>query len=392
MMVGLVPLSVALELHVSLQLLGWCGLFILGMAMHVVPRFYGNVPIWYPWPQRIALVLIVSGLLLRGVAGSMPASWLSFVTMATAGVAVAAGLGVACATLGRVMWGRTMPMRPVGHWLWLGLAGATATSLTFAAMSLQQGLSGGERPDPYLWWTFQSVALYLFILPFAFGIASRSASALLGLGAPARALDRTAAVLVGGGGVGLAIGAMSGVAVANGLGMLAIAGGSMAHVAGVRIFGRAATPAPGWFVAYLRAAYAWLGVASVLYGWQALGALGALGVTGVEVLPGRPELHALTVGYLSVLIIGVASRLLPLFEGRALRFGGLLWVALPALTLSTAIRMTGAVMPLSPSLEHAAAAIAAGGILVGVVPVLQLLISRSGRRPEGGRIPEPAAG
>src|SRR5690606_14254114 len=49
MIVGAVPLSVALELHVSLQLLGWCGLLILGMAMHVVPRFYGNVPIWYPW-------------------------------------------------------------------------------------------------------------------------------------------------------------------------------------------------------------------------------------------------------------------------------------------------------------------------------------------------------
>ncbi|GMU39351.1 MAG: hypothetical protein AMXMBFR23_02170 [Chloroflexota bacterium] len=373
MMVGAVPLSVALELHVTLQLLGWCGLFILGMAMHVIPRFYGNAPIWFPWPQRITLVFIVSGLLLRGAAGAMPVSWLSSVTVATGGVAVAAGLGVACVTLGRVIWARTMPMRPIGHWLWLGLGGAAATSITFAEMSLQQGLSGAEAPDLHLWRTFQSVALHLFILPFAFGIASRSVSALLGLRTPGRVVDRAAAVLVGGGGVALAVGAMGGLAAATGLGMLGIAGGATAHLVGMHLFGRAVNPSPRWFVTYLQVAYAWLGVATVLYAWQALG---TLGVMGVATLPGRPELHVLTVGYFSILIVGIASRLLPLFEGRVLRFHGLLAVALVALTLSTAIRTAGAVAPLSPLLYHVAAAMAAAGILTGIAPVAYVLLAQ----------------
>jgi len=382
MMVGTVPVSTALELHASLQLLGWCGLFILGMAMHIVPRFYGNAPIWYPWPQRITLLFVVGGLLLRGVAGAAPPWWFSSAIVATGGLAVAAGLGVACVTLGRVMWARTMPTRPIGHWLWLGLGGAAATSVTFAVMSLQQGLSGAETPNLDLWQAFQSVALHLFILPFAFGIASRSASALLGLHAPGPVADRAAAVLVGGGGVVLAMGDLGSLTVATGVGMLGIAGGAMAHIASVRIFGRVAMPAPGWFLAYLRTAYAWLGIASVLYAWQALG---TVEVAGVDTLTGRPELHALTVGYLSILIIGVASRLLPLFEGRVLRFRGLLVVALATLTLSTAIRTIAAVTPLSSSPSYAAAALGTAGILSGIMPVAHALMSQSRRQRESAR-------
>lgn len=389
MMLEVLPYAAALELHVSLQLLGWCGLFILGMAMHVVPRFYGNAPIWYPWPQRLILLLVVGGLLLRSIAGASSLSWLSSASVVIGGVGVAAGLCVACVSLGRVMWGRTMPMRPIGHWLWLGLGGGVATSVAFTAMSLQQGLTDANGADPYLWRTFQSVALYLFILPFAFGIASRSASALLGLRAPGRTVDRAAAVLVGSGGVVLSAGAVSDVSAVTGLGMLGIAGGALVHVAGLHLFGAGANPSPGWFATYLRAAYAWLGVAVGLHAWQALG---TLEVAGIAVLPGRPELHALTVGYLSILIIGVASRLLPLFEGRTLRFSWLLAVALVALTLSTATRTTAAVTPLSPTFLHAAAAMAAVGILAGIAPVAHMLGSPGGRKPQQAGAVESATG
>src|SRR5690606_9930062 len=101
---------------------------------------------------------------------------------------------------------------------------------------------------------------------------------LLGLHAPGPVADRAAAVLVGGGGVVLAIGDLGSLTVATGVGMLGIAGGAMAHIASVRIFGRVAMPAPGWFLAYLRTAYAWLGIASVLYAWQALGTVEVAGV------------------------------------------------------------------------------------------------------------------
>jgi hypothetical protein len=72
---GAVTAGDALDIHAALQLLGWCGLFVLGVAMHVVPRFQNNAPLAFPWPQRLSLVLIVGGLLAGtgarlGLAGS----------------------------------------------------------------------------------------------------------------------------------------------------------------------------------------------------------------------------------------------------------------------------------------------------------------------------------
>lgn len=60
---GVVTAGDALDIHAALQLLGWCGLSVLGVAMHLVPRFQDNAPIAFPWPQRFSLALIVEGLL-----------------------------------------------------------------------------------------------------------------------------------------------------------------------------------------------------------------------------------------------------------------------------------------------------------------------------------------
>ena len=44
--------------HGGAQIFGWAGLFLISMAFHIVPRIR-NTSIAFPWPQRIALILIL---------------------------------------------------------------------------------------------------------------------------------------------------------------------------------------------------------------------------------------------------------------------------------------------------------------------------------------------
>ncbi len=58
-----------IQIHGHLQLVGWAGLFIVGISLHFIPRLAG-IPLAHPeWPRRI-LWLITAGLATRAVAHS----------------------------------------------------------------------------------------------------------------------------------------------------------------------------------------------------------------------------------------------------------------------------------------------------------------------------------
>lgn len=52
------------QAHGVAQTLGWAGLFVMGVAYHVVPRFR-NFAMPVVWPQYVSLLLILIGVMLR---------------------------------------------------------------------------------------------------------------------------------------------------------------------------------------------------------------------------------------------------------------------------------------------------------------------------------------
>src|SRR5574337_1922498 len=62
-----------IQTHGHLQLIGWVGVFIMGISLHFIPRL-ASFPI--PRPERVnrILWLMVPGLLLRAVGGTVLAS------------------------------------------------------------------------------------------------------------------------------------------------------------------------------------------------------------------------------------------------------------------------------------------------------------------------------
>ena len=88
------------QTHGHLQLVGWAGLFIMGISLHFIPRLAG-VPIARPRQMDWVLGLVVGGLVLRGVGQLLlpavrdrglfaPVSW----AVAASGVIEATGIGL----------------------------------------------------------------------------------------------------------------------------------------------------------------------------------------------------------------------------------------------------------------------------------------------------------
>lgn len=185
---------------------------------------------------------------------------------------------------------------------------------------------------------------------FAFGVSARAFTGLQAWRTRRHLLDRGAVALLGTGGFTVVAGEVLGRREVADVGTLAVACGMFAFLAGVRALERPVMEMPPvWFRWLLRLAHLWLPLATVRMGWSALAALG-LEVRGESA--GRPALDAVTVGYLIVLILVAAARLLPLFEGHPLRLQAALPVAALALTVSTLMRTVDAFVTLPPSLRQ----------------------------------------
>jgi hypothetical protein len=319
------------EVHGAAQLLGWCGLFVMGVASHVVPRFQGNAPLPFPWPQRAILILIVAGLVLRGVAQPWAELPLRPLILLAAATSVAIGLSLFAVTIAVVLLRGRSERRRVEHWLWLGVIGAAATGVLYvllAASSQHQLLT-----TPHWNRAFRVMAIYGLLLPFVFAVSGRAVAGLLALRTRNPVCDRAAMLLMS---IALPLLLLaqhpSAEPALQAAAEFTTAGALVLFTIGLRVLeaGEPKRPTPEprhrWFSWYVRSAYVWLLVAAALMAASALERLGAR----VIPLAGTPELHVLAIGFLTTLIIGVAARLLPLFEGRRLVWGSML---IPALIL-----------------------------------------------------------
>ena len=180
------------------------------------------------------------------------------------------------------------------------------------------------------------------------------------------------------------VGAVSQSANINSWGELLLGASLATFTVSLRIMEPAEPPRPAvgstrqhpWLNRYVGTAYCWLVVAGVLY------ALPALELIGISIdTTGHPALHTLTIGFLTMLIIGLAARLLPLFEHRTLPMAWLLGLAYAALASSTALRLLDAFVNLPSGALGIVGLIGAAGFMLGTMPILILLIQPGHNAP-----------
>lgn len=343
------------QAHGQAQLWGFVGLFIMGVAYHAVPRFRG-VRLSGAALRLAALSfwLTLAGVLLRLAFLAVPGRW-AYPVLAASALLLA--LGAACfgwAVMGTLRRGQHSELYEdylAAGVAWLAVAAlhqAVAAAYLWAADSR---VLPAQLDEPLL-----TVFLLGFVLLTVLGVSARTLPVFLGLRASRPALLRAALWLLSPGvaAVALALGLPDGVTPALSrwlllAGQTLVLAGVLAFVAGLRLLeprasrvpDLAAQNIPRSFQSFIRVAYVWLLVAAAIWAFLALRAVAfGQGTLMTESSAGR---HALALGFVTLMVIGMATRIVPVFRGSPLFSASMqqaaFWLVLASVTLRVAVEL-----------------------------------------------------
>jgi hypothetical protein len=342
----------------------------MGIAYHVLPRMLGALPA-RPRERSAVLWLMVSGVVLRNLAqpfvffaAGAALCFLSGLLEAAAGTLFAVWL-VAAIFGAREAASRFEKERP----RWPGLSDPLVLFLPIGAASLLAGLGlsvvqgawlashrdaslPGALTEP-----FYATALVGFVLAFVFGFAGRMMPVFLGVGLPRRGTFAAAAALLV---PGVALSASSWLPAAEpwaldvrDLGALLVSVSALVYVLGCGLVHRRARvplpPDPAGALAGIRLAFGALAL------WAVLAVASPLAARLTRFPARNPwwtdaARHLFTVGFLTLLIVGVAFRVLPVFGGKPLASPRLARLTIGLLVLGAAMRLLEYPAALRPSL------------------------------------------
>ena len=336
------PLATVKMAHGYAQVYGFATLFIMGVAYYVVARFSG-APLVAPRLAAASFWLQVGGVLAVAL-GTLAGAPLS----GPAQLGGTAALLVAALSFGwnidRTLAVGTRSREPYESYVRAGCAWlVVATGLGVATAA-----TGKTALQPVMW----ESALWGFVGSWLFGMSLRILPVFMGVPAVrARAARRlfigyetSAAAWV----MVALIEAWTLVPAARAVAGGALVVAAVSVVLWIGVLGPRERSAgdDGGYAKFIVAAYAWLLVALVFApAWTAVAALGSAGAPALLFDFGR---HAFTLGFLTQMIAGIATRIVPVFTGAPLwspkardTTFGLLNAAVAARALQVVVELAG---------------------------------------------------
>jgi len=322
-----------IQVHGHAQIFGWVGLFIMGVAYHVLPRLKGkSLP--HPGLAEASFWLVLVGLLLRVI--SQPA----FVAFPGLGEWVTVSgvlelMGVSF--FAWIIWKLVLGPEPLNLYEKFLLAGTIwFWAQTAVGLALIQGMRAWTQnyipkalDVPYL-----HLQVWGFIIFWILGISLRTLPVFMGLKQP-----KTSWVAFSFWALNLGVLLNAGAQFANwaypaslwpevrGFGAALELLAAFAFVAGIHLFEKPAmnieeAGVDRRYESFVRIAYVWFMVAAMMgSGYAIYEAL--TGDTVGHALVGAYR-HAVTVGFITMMIIGMSARIVPVFKGVPLHSGRML--------------------------------------------------------------------
>lgn len=325
-----------IQAHGHAQVMGWIGSFILGIGYYSIPKLRSGLR---PFALRSAWfsgVLWMAGVLLRWFANIYLWQWRILLSLSAA-MELAAFL---------IFFRAVSQHKPedsgknkLDTWVFVVIAGTTGLLLTLllnlgASVWLAFRAAGPAFPQAFDQ-RFLLLAAWGFMVPFVWGFSAKWLPIFIGLrDNNERLLLAGVAVLV----AGVVCGLCGWFRLATELVTLA----SLLVIQALQIFAPPQKPAKtqgvhSSFPFFLRSAYLWLLVAGSLGIWAA-NAANPSGIWGAS-------RHALTVGFISMMVFSVGQRVLPAFSGMRLLFSPkLMFAALLLLSCGCALRVSSEVL------------------------------------------------
>ncbi|MGV3722992.1 MAG: hypothetical protein ACO1SX_19000 [Actinomycetota bacterium] len=328
------------QAHGNAQLYGWCGLFIIGIASHSLPRMLRKPG---PSPVRLRVIfgLIFSGLILglvtQPLAYQMIPARLFVLSSALQWAGVLLFAGWLLRTIG-------LPTEPHLALISAGAAWFAVGATLRLVLSIQAVATQALTPDAAYNAAYLHAMSWGFLLSFVLGYSMRLLPAFLGLPPIKTRPAWGAAVCLTAGGIAEVIArgmALPGLSV---LAVCASGAGVALGVLAVQIWAPLLSTedaATRWLAWFARTAYAWLVIAAViLIGLRGFEATGPVFMLHQHAFGGASR-HALTVGFVSLMIVGVSWRILPIFSGAERAHPALLPAVYGLLLTGCAFRVTG---------------------------------------------------
>jgi uncharacterized protein involved in response to NO len=330
-----------IQVHGHWQLFGWVGLFVVGIAYQILPRMTG-----IPLPSHRAVVgsfvALTLGAVLR-VGQSFDPSALRTALVYGSATLELVGCAIFAWTVARILSSQQGRLAPYQRYVALGTAWLVVAALLNLAHARDLLRSGRFEVAAWLNVPYLTVFLVGFVTFWILGVSLKTLPVFMRLDcrprlATALALPLAAAVAVtavsealflrGGGDTARIAFGLGGIAVAAGLvaftwalgilspaledGVSGIAG--MTGGTGPGVMARLPGVDPG-YEKFVRLAYVWLVLAGLMLVAFSIVTLRGLPLDHAYIGAYR---HALTVGFITTMMMGMAYRIVPVFRGVAL--------------------------------------------------------------------------
>jgi hypothetical protein len=344
-----------IQAHGHAQIFGWIGTFILGIGFYSLSKM-GRLPAFAARRAWIAYFLWSSGVALRWYTGVAGWQWRVLLPLSAA-LELGAFLVFFVTVSGHSPSGGKTRRSPE-TWMLLVIAStlaflaALAMNLTAVAQAAWSSTGPALPHGPHQ----RLIALQTWgiLVPAIWGFNARWLPVFLGLDPP-----RSRSLFLALGAAWISI--LAGFARRPELSAVLLPLAAAFAIHGLHVWEKPVQPAKiqgvhRSFPAFIRIAYAWLVVASVLWVWAAWADRSG-GIWGAA-------RHALTVGFISTMVFSIGQRVLPAFGGMRLLYSPkLMFASLAALTAGCALRVAAEIPAYEGHWERAWAALPVSAVI-----------------------------
>ncbi|HEY1252243.1 MAG TPA: DUF542 domain-containing protein [Thermoanaerobaculia bacterium] len=318
------------QIHGHAQVLGFATLFLMGIAYHALPRILGLGGGRSGGSVRAGFWLMAGGVVLRyfGQPLGLHAAG-RLLSLLSGGMELASGLlftRFVFELLGRARSGKYDLKDPILRFVRTGTMFFLAAMLIDAAQSVWLAGHLDTALPAALTEPFYFATLYGFLLAWIYGFGHRVVSLFLGVGAPLR---RTPEIALFAQTAGVAFALASWLPILpdpaalalRDAGLALVAVSALVYLAGNGfLWRRASLPmlrTPGSPTVAIRIAFGWLAAWALLE-------IAAVVLSRTTALPAQnlwwadAARHSFTIGFLTLLIVGMSFRILPVFSGKTL--------------------------------------------------------------------------
>jgi len=324
-----------IQAHGHAQIFGWIGTFILGIGYYSIPKLRRLKPfaLWAPWTSWAMWTM---GVTLRWLTGVYEWHWRTLLPL-SAVLEIGAFLIFFLAVSGHRS--DASPTSKLDEWILVVIAGCVGWLATQLINLLVAFYLAWRGFSPVLPHSFDQRFLVLqtwgFLVPFVWGFSAKWLPVFFGLRSTHTALLLRAVAVNTSGVLAAMFGWMK-------ISTLLLTAGIVLAIYALRLFEPSERPSKTGgvstrFPLFVRLAYVWAVVAALLGIWASV-TVTAPGIWGAS-------RHALTVGFLALMVFSIGQRVLPTFSGMRLLFSPrLMFWALTLLAVGCTLRVTAQIL------------------------------------------------